>query len=103
MNKRPDFAADLSDVQQDVNENVSTILSVVKERNSQRRSRPTPSGSLSNDMNHPATPATPRPRRVSSPRKAPRVREQSHELTLVNVTTRLVRDTKELLAEAALR
>lgn len=103
MSKRPDFAADLHDVNEDVSQNVNTILSVVKERASQRRSSPPAVASPPAAAEHSSPAATPRPSRMSLPRKAPRPREQSRDMSLVNVTTRIARDTKELLAEAALR
>lgn len=103
MSKRPDFAADLHDVNEDVSQNVNTILSVVKERTSQHRSSPPAVASPPAAAEHSSPATTPRSPRMSLPRKARRPRELSRDTSLVNVTTRIARDTKELLAEAALR
>ena len=103
MNKRPGFTADVDNVKEDVNQEVNTILSLAKERTFQRgapASSPSPTAA---DGDHSATRITPRPARITTPRRNSRPQEQRSRKSLVNVTTRLPRETKELLEEAALR
>lgn len=102
MTKRPDFASDLMDVQRDVGQSVSSILSAVKEQSAKRE---TPATETSATIDLPRkTPSTQgRETRASSPRKPSPTRHEATGLGLVNVTTRLRLQTKELLAESALR
>jgi hypothetical protein len=106
MSNRPDFATDLEElklgVQEELDQNVSKILTAVKQK------RPHASPPLNEDSQPTKTIDLSTKQLPSSklPRGIP-VKKQTREAgprdSLVNVTTRLSRETKDLLTESALR
>ena len=102
---RPDFAADLGSIQNSVTADVGKILELAKSAK-EVPSSPKDSDSTVNSENAPAairvedpSPRTERARRISSSKQ----RDPQEPVVLENVTTRLRRETNELLTEAALR
>ncbi len=108
---KPDFASELSALERDVTAEVGDVLQVLRDRKQPAKARK----SLSLTDSQPSTEAVPveellhrpmirRPSSSRAPAPRPRVKHQADEVVaLDNVTTRLRRDTNELLTEAALR
>lgn len=120
MDKRPDFGDDLASLNSGINAQVDDVLLALKQKRAAARrvDAPAASQSTSESVETPATEtkrddaegsaaAPTEPVTVRKTRTTSRTRFKSSDndesLVLENVTTRLIRETNELLTEAALR
>lgn len=107
MSKAKDFSDDLADVSDKVSNDVDAILKIVREKEERRGDLPHEPSQPEKVDAAPKVVETPPPSKVNKPRTT-RTRVTStpaltEQVILENVTTRLRRDTNELLTEAALR
>jgi hypothetical protein len=105
MSKANDFSDDLADVKHKVSSDVDAILKLVRQTEGRDSIQPSPQPENSDPTplaaakSPPSKPAKPRTARTPLT-PGPTLTEQ---VVLENVTTRLRRETNELLTEAALR
>jgi hypothetical protein len=101
MNRRPDFASELVVLQSEVAADVGGILDTLKAR---KATQATAADTPHKQENYTREKVQPRPARTrTSPRlRSTPNREAQQAVILENVTTRLSRETNELLTQASL-
>ena len=107
MSKAKDFSDDLADVSDKVSNDVDAILKIVRQKEDrggdspQQKPEPKKVNTATPNSDSPPGPKTNKPR-VAKTRSKPEP-VLADQVLLENVTTRLPRETNELLTEAALR
>jgi hypothetical protein len=108
MSRPKDFADDLADVSATVNTDVDAIIKLVRQKDAREGESQQQVAQSHEEADSPSTTKAQAPAPKATSRRPSRIRAANNpslveQVVLENVTTRLHRDTNELLTEAALR